>query len=668
MFLSVNTVKAQGPTATPIPGWGKETNLDWIEICDPDTLAPYESGFIPDDSGRFVQIVFLDNDFYTFYSQFDPPTSYQEEGFTAEYYKAEAVNNDCVWDAHVNIAAAPGSVVAKTPGKIFANNIEYADVSFLFRFFSYTGVPSVMWRDFEVKTLWDNGEITTYHDYISQTHNCQSCGGVEQQGWISIQINPQVGHNIDKIWLEFPLLDYSSIPLIGDYLNGFPPPVLYIDKLLIRGFYQPTPPTGTPTGTPTATRTPTVTRTPSATTTPRDLWDTPTPTLTATSTPTGTLTPTATPIPTKIFDWVFELPTKIPPLQLPAWPTPPTVVLWPSTPSSLFSLPLIPTPAPISPTSTLVPLNLSIVLTYPTLAAFVAPTETATPTPENTPAPGLECFDGDFSAPTMPPNWEITTGEFVAGSGIKLSTIEGNRLAIIHNPIDSDYTQINIQVLPYHFYTITLSSPGRSDFVVSAHNLTINYGTPEHYSGYDFKVEWPGEGEDIFIDHASYCTYIDPTPTPTATTTPTRADIIASLNNINGTLVAEAAWMTTPTTFTIQTAPITYAEHLPRPMANVGYTFENMQGDIGFMYDPRAWASLFGYIIGLPIAMVKFLYTLAGMMGPVGMFVTWLLILLPFTLWIKLALFIKNLVITIINLIIKLIRFIGDLWDLIPFG
>lgn len=91
-----------------------------------------------------------------------------------------------------------------------------------------------------------------------------------------------------------------------------------------------------------------------------------------------------------------------------------------------------------------------------------------------------------------------------------------------------------------------------------------------------------------------------------------------------------------------------------------------MQGNIGFLYDPRAWASLLGYIAAVPFQLLKFFYTMAQMMGPVGLFVTWLLVLLPFVLFARMFVFIKNLIISIINLVVKIIRFIGDIWDIFP--
>lgn len=669
-LLSVNIVKAQGPTSTPIPGWGKETNIGWSQICSNEDASPYISGFDPADFELIdlsqSTIDLYPNEFYlNNLTSLQTPSTIQEEGGTSYTYSPQ-----CFWKNTVG-AAALGLDTSLSPSMTFSHDIEYGDVTFLYSYKAEGDYAELLWRNFKIKVLWDDGFTTTeVDDYFSYQHNCDFSPTSPWQnicvGWINTTIDPQNGRKIERIYVEFPQTIYVDIPglPIGNVLNWAPAPILKIDNLLIRGFYQLNPSTPTPTITPAATATPTGTRTPTVTTTPRNLWDTPT------VTPTGVFTPTATPtgIPTKLFDWVFKVPTKIPAIRLPAWPTPPTVVLLPPTPSSLFSLPLIPTPAPISPTSTLVPLNLSIVLTYPTFAAFVAPTETATPLPTGT--PGASCVNTDFSTlSSLPAGWTVSSGAFTPLTGLSFGVDGSDKRLTLHNTADGTFTSFYLattQTINHSFsFTITgdISASGIQFINQSreGYNLTL--------SGFDLNFIFPNTSDEIILKDFNYCfTPTSPTATPTFTPSPTRDDIVASLSRVNATLSAEAAWMTTPTTFTIQTAPITYAEHLPRPFANVGYTFENMQGNIGFMYDPRAWASLFGYIIGLPIAMVKFLYTLAGLMGPVGMFVTWLLILLPFTLWIKLALFIKNLIITIINLIIKLIQFIGDLWDLIPFG
>jgi len=311
---------------------------------------------------------------------------------------------------------------------------------------------------------------------------------------------------------------------------------LLLDNMYIWGLSDPTTPT--PTLTPSATKTTIPSRTPTQTSTPRTgLWDTPTPTTTpATETP--------TPGPAEQFPWNYgQLPTRIPPVVFPTWPST-SVSSFPPTPSWLISLPLIPTPPPLSATATAMPISFTLPLSYYTPAPFWP-----TPTP-------------------------TTTG------------------------------------------TITPTS----------------------------------------------------TPTATATATPTREDIIGVLDGVSNQLQLEAAAMQTPVTFTISTPPADYAPSLPRNIAAVGWTIENMDSSAGLGFGVTAWASLFGYIVSLPFQIAKMLYNIFNLLGPMRLFIAWLFILLPWVLYVKLFIFIKNLLISMVNLVIKVVQFIGDLWDLIPFG
>jgi hypothetical protein len=150
-----------------------------------------------------------------------------------------------------------------------------------------------------------------------------------------------------------------------------------------------------------------------------------------------------------------------------------------------------------------------------------------------------------------------------------------------------------------------------------------------------------------------------PTPTPQAIT----QQVISWTNWLSSTAANQA---TTP--FTVANAPAEYAASLPRPLANVGYTFEQMRSgtETGQAYNVHAWAALLGYIASIPVQFVKSLMQLADILGPFGLFLTWLLVMFPFVLGVKVFIFIKNLIINLVNLAIKLVKFIGDIWDLIP--
>ena len=121
--------------------------------------------------------------------------------------------------------------------------------------------------------------------------------------------------------------------------------------------------------------------------------------------------------------------------------------------------------------------------------------------------------------------------------------------------------------------------------------------------------------------------------------------------------------------FTVETAPEWYAPSLPRPLANAGWTFETLQSgiDTGERYPVTVWAGFFGYLASLPVQFIKSLYELFAFLGPFGLFIIWLLVMLPVVLFFKILEFLKNLVISLFNLILDIIGFFLNLIKLLPF-
>ncbi len=620
IFLSVNTVRvlAQGPnpTAEPPLGYGKETNLDWFEICSADDYSPLTSGFYP-TSFPITGISTFDAPQPANYMDFmlitgAQPAPYQQEGLT-NYEPYHSSSPQCIWRAYVDPAAYPGDTYdnARTAIKNFVNDINFADVSFVYSC-NDVSTLGLLWRPYEIITRWND-----YSETYTRGRICDVDSG---SGYISKLIEPRTGRHISSIYVNFPTLDNSAF---GDF-QMLPLPSLAIDRVLIRGFYQLNPPT-----------------------------------------PTGVFTPTATPtgVPTQLFDWKFPIPTKIPAIRFPAWPTPPTVAPLLGTPVALLSLPLI-TPV-YTATPTLVPLDFTIVLSYPTPGVF----QTPTPTPEGTPPPGTECYAADFTGAELPAGWVVIIGEFTPGYGIKLDGLSGQNL-VISNTTTGYFSSIGFVGTPagYSGY-MDFGAPGDygTVFINEAFSQTISFDPAHYYSaGYilDLNNYFGYEG-DAFLTSAPYCNTSAPaTPTPTAT--PTLDDFIGPIATLSLNLQTEADAMSNTTTFTVETAPPEYAPNLPRPMANVGYTFENMPPEAGLGFGITAWSSLLGYAASIPFQLAKFMLTLADLLGPLGLFIKWLFILLPFVFFVKIYLFIKNLIISIINLIIKIVNFIGDIWDLIP--
>lgn len=127
-----------------------------------------------------------------------------------------------------------------------------------------------------------------------------------------------------------------------------------------------------------------------------------------------------------------------------------------------------------------------------------------------------------------------------------------------------------------------------------------------------------------------------------------------------GWLSGEVATLQQTGTFTLYNAPAWYAPDLPRPMADVGWTFEQLQADIdaGQRYTLSNWAWFAGYMASLPFQLVKVLFQIVQFLGPLGLFIIWLLLMLPYKLWVKLMIFIKNIFIGLFNFIIQIFEFI----------
>jgi len=143
---------------------------------------------------------------------------------------------------------------------------------------------------------------------------------------------------------------------------------------------------------------------------------------------------------------------------------------------------------------------------------------------------------------------------------------------------------------------------------------------------------------------------------------------IDDIEGFTGDLVDYTNTLTQATTamqgsevITVVAAPDWYAPELPRPLADVGYTFE-------FLTDPQSdttnftvtsWASFFGYTASLPWQFIKSLWQLVAYFGPFGLFLAWLLIMaILLTAWYGLA--------TIVRLVVMAIRFIKQVIEIIP--
>jgi hypothetical protein len=117
------------------------------------------------------------------------------------------------------------------------------------------------------------------------------------------------------------------------------------------------------------------------------------------------------------------------------------------------------------------------------------------------------------------------------------------------------------------------------------------------------------------------------------------SDTVGQAAGLTGSILSYTTWLSGEIaaldhtdTFTLMVAPAWYAPYLPREMANVGWTFENLNATGGARYSVETWAGIFGSIISMPIKLSLNIWELFRFLGPFGLFVTWLLIMTPVVL------------------------------------
>lgn len=143
--------------------------------------------------------------------------------------------------------------------------------------------------------------------------------------------------------------------------------------------------------------------------------------------------------------------------------------------------------------------------------------------------------------------------------------------------------------------------------------------------------------------------------------------IITSLLTYTDYLSNEITNLQYTQSLTIGTAPSWYAPYMPRPMADIGWTFEQVGEDSTARYSLTTWSYLFGSMAAMPIQLARGLLDLFRFLGPFGLFMIWLIvIMLPAVLGFRLLLFIKNTFIRLINFALTVIDWVLKLWNAVP--
>jgi hypothetical protein len=164
--------------------------------------------------------------------------------------------------------------------------------------------------------------------------------------------------------------------------------------------------------------------------------------------------------------------------------------------------------------------------------------------------------------------------------------------------------------------------------------------------------------------------------------------IINEVVSYTGWLSGEIGAMQMTGTLTIESAPEWYAPYLPRPMADIGWTFEGLDDSMYSFtrYSLSSWSWFFGEIAAMPFSLIKMVWELFRFLGPFGLFVIWLIgIMVPTVLGFNILKFLKilmvrlfNFILWVIDWVIKIVMFIAQaidwllnwiwkLWEAIPF-
>ena len=143
------------------------------------------------------------------------------------------------------------------------------------------------------------------------------------------------------------------------------------------------------------------------------------------------------------------------------------------------------------------------------------------------------------------------------------------------------------------------------------------------------------------------------------------SDVVSYTNYLSG----EVASIAYTETLAIDHAPSWYAPKLPRDMADIGWTFEQFSSPTGEAkrYSLNTWSFLFGTMISMPVRLVRGVWDLLYWMGPFGLFLGWLIvIMLPAVLGFRILQFIKATFIRVFNFILAVLEWLLKLWQAVP--
>jgi len=284
---------------------------------------------------------------------------------------------------------------------------------------------------------------------------------------------------------------------------------------------------------------------------------------------------------------------------------------------------------------------------------FETPTPGPTSTPTNTPAAGTP------TAVPMPTAYNPFPAPYGAPTSIPLydfPDVPSPIAVTLPAPDPFDSLTPTPFAMPGVISLTAISGPVTGTEAISlseiSTGLSISYSalitldlTGEGISGtgsYTYSEGLIGEGQAVISDVVSYTTW----------------------------LTGQVEVMEYTSSLTIATAPDWYAPQLPREMADIGWTFELLGSDMPSptRYNINTWSYLIGSTVAMPIKLLKWVWTFFRALGPFGLFLIWLLVvMLPAVFGIKILLFLKQMVIRSVNFLLWLLDWLWKLWEAVPF-
>lgn len=150
---------------------------------------------------------------------------------------------------------------------------------------------------------------------------------------------------------------------------------------------------------------------------------------------------------------------------------------------------------------------------------------------------------------------------------------------------------------------------------------------------------------------------------------PVFSDTVGGLNGFTSDLISYTHAITSQAeairgteVITIQNAPSWYAPALPRPLADVGWTFEQLTGpEAGAPnYSFSSWAAFGGHVVTLPFSLVRSVWLSFKNFGPFGLFLAWLFVMAVLVAVVKLLMFLLRLAIVVIRIGVRLLELLGE--------